>query len=100
MQLRTHPCLFRGGVYIWPPLWSRISGKADIPVGEVGILEVAYLSAVTDTKCFLLIQHEGNRFLGTLEFSDAGCCKKICEFLHRHCGQQLQLIADLDADAG
>jgi len=100
MQLRTHPCLFRGGVYIWPPLWSRISGKADIPVGEVGILEVAYLSAVTDTKCFLLIQHEGSRFLGTLEFSDAGCCKKICEFLHRHCGQQLQLIADLDADAG
>jgi len=99
MQLRTHPCLFRGGVSIWPPLWSRISGNAEIPVGEVGILEVAYLSAVTDTKCFLLIQHEGSRFLGTLEFSDSDCCKKICEFLRRHCGQQLRFIGGLDLDA-
>jgi hypothetical protein len=100
MQLRTHPCLFGAGVYIWPPLWSRVSGKAEIPVGEVGILEVAYPSAVTGTKCFLLIQHEESRFLGTLEFSDSDCRKKICEFLRRHCGQPLQLIGDLDADAG
>ena len=100
MQLRTHPCLFGAGVYIWPPLWSRVSGKAEIPVGEVGILEVAYPSAVTDTKCFLLIHHEESRFLGTLEFSDSDCRKKICEFLRRHCGQPLQLIGDLDADAG
>jgi hypothetical protein len=99
MQLRTHHCLFGGGVYIWPPLWSRVSGKAEIPVGEVGILEVAYPSAVTDTKCFLIIGHEESRFLGILEFSDSGCCKKICEFLHRHCGQHLRLIGGTDADA-
>ena len=87
------------GTSNWPPVWSRVSGKAEIPVGEVGTLEVAYSSVVTDTKCFLIIQHERSRFLGTLVFDDSRCRIKICDFLSRHCGQQLRAIAELDPDS-
>lgn len=98
MQLRIHPCMSHGGTSNWPPVWSRVSGGGEIPVGEVGTLEISYPSEVTDTKCFLIIQHDGSRFLGTLVFDDSPCRRKICEFLSRHCGQQLRTVAELNPD--
>ena len=96
MQLRAHPLMSYGGVSNWPPAWRRISGPGDGPVGEVGILEEVHLSDVSSNHCILVIQHERSRYIGSLIFDDDQFCTKVCDFLSRHCGQSLDIVAGLE----
>jgi len=96
MKLRVHPAMSYRGVSNWPPVWKRISGPGDGPVGEGGILEEVHLSDVSRNKCILVIQYDATRYIGSLMFDDGQFCTKVCDFLSRHCGQPLSVVAGLD----
>jgi hypothetical protein len=96
MQLRAHPWMSYRGVSNRPPAWKRISGQGDGPVGEAGILEEAHLSHVSGNNCILVIRYDGSRYIGSLMFDDGQFCTKVCDFLSRHCGQPLTVVAGLD----
>jgi hypothetical protein len=65
MQLRTYP-----GVLNWPPVWTRISGPANLPHDETSSLEEVHHSLIEATRCFLIIQCDETRYMGTLRFDD------------------------------
>jgi len=91
MQLRTYP-----GVLNWPPVWTRISGPANLPHDETSSLEEVHHSLIEATRCFLIIQCDETRYMGTPRFDDQQCCEKIAAFLSKHCGQSIQDIGELD----
>jgi len=91
MQLRTHPCMTH-----WPPVWTRISGKGNLPDDETSRLEEVHRSTVVRNACFLIIQCDKTRYIGTLQFDDDQCREKIYDFLSDHRGQSIRDIRELD----
>jgi hypothetical protein len=96
MQLRDHPLMTtRNGANIWPPTWST-TGQNDTPArGEVGILR--YVKGSSESrKCFLVMEHENNHYVGTLWFRDLAFCSQICDILQQNIGRSIKEIGDLD----
>ena len=84
-----------GGVRNWPPVWTNFTRRITKTVtGEVGFLRHARFDTKSvPNKCFLLIEHEGEYFMGSLIF-DAGC--QIADLLLKHIGHSIKEIGDLD----
>jgi hypothetical protein len=73
MLLRDHPLMAYEGVPNWPPAWfRRVHGYENThPTGEVGILKDVLPSTLPAAKiCFLIIEHGGAEYIGTLLLSD------------------------------
>jgi hypothetical protein len=88
MKLRDHPG--------WPPQWTPFFGSR-LPVrGEVGILTEIRLSAITGTRCIIVMEHLGTSCFGELSFDDDALCRRVLDFLKSHCGRSIVQIADLD----
>ncbi len=97
MQLRDHPLVLKHDRSIWPPIWTNTRlNKKDKPRGEVGILRQVLMNETFDTQCFLMIEYNGNQYMGCLNFSQAGFCKQICAILELMIGRSLTDIGDLD----
>jgi len=66
-------------------------------MGDVGILKDVILSRVEPyDHCFLIMEHEGQEYVGTLLFEDPLFCREIYKLLVEHCGKPIQQIADMD----
>jgi hypothetical protein len=95
MQLRSHPLMSFGGVHSWPPPWVGSKDNRFLK-GEIGILMDAKMSERIPNKCFLGIQHEGERYVGCVAFDDVAFCRQIYLLLQHHRGDRITQIGDLD----
>jgi hypothetical protein len=99
MKLRYHPLMAYKGVHSWPPSWSRWGGSYENihPTGEVGILKHVLPSILPASKiCFLIIEHDGAEYIGTLLLSDPIFCREIWTLLVQNCGKAIRDIGDID----
>src|SRR5262245_42605270 len=98
LRLREHPRLSRNGRKSWPPKWTWIGGAENKkPKGEIGILrEVKISKMMTPNKCFIVIDHEGSVYMGTLFINDLSLFVRIVALLRDHCGKRLREIGNLD----
>jgi hypothetical protein len=100
MKLRDHPLMSCHGASNWPPVWTQASTGRRPPKivrDEVGILRYvhAYDNPASD-KCYLLIDYEGEHYLGALLFDDATFCHQLTALLRHHIGRPIEEIGDLD----
>jgi hypothetical protein len=98
VKLRDHPWMKRrSGFYIWPPIWTTTRrDPVDKPAGEIGTLEQVLMSPVVDNVVFLVIRHDGFRYMGSMGFDDPAFCRMIYTLLNSHIGLSIQEIGDLD----
>ena len=98
MKLKEHPLMRFGGVRNWPPVWTNFTRRITKTVsGEVGFLRHVRLDDQSvPNKCFLLIEHEGEYFTGSLIFDDGAFCRQIADLLRKHIGHPIKEIGDLD----
>jgi hypothetical protein len=82
MKLRDHPLLSNKDASRWPPTWLWGGGDRYVHViGEVGVLkDVMPCSVEPYEKCFLVMEHEGRKYIGTLMVGDPVFCRKIYDF--------------------
>jgi len=98
MKLRDHPLLSYKGVSSWPPTWLWGGGGRYVyAMGEVGVLKDAMLSSIEPfEKCFLIMEHEGRKYVGTLMLGDSSFCREIHPLLIEHRGKTIQEIGEID----
>ena len=85
------------GVPNWPPVWTpRSTGGQDSIKGEIGILKRVDRDVKTVNRCFLLIEHNDQNYIGTLLFSDGMFCWLMSVLLKKHIGLSIKEIGNLD----
>jgi hypothetical protein len=85
------------GVPSWPPVWTRSrTHGAKIVTGEIGVLTYVYSNRRVSNKCFLVIDHEQETYVGSLVCRDRSVCAEIADFLRHHIGTGLREIGDMD----
>jgi hypothetical protein len=97
VALRDHPLMQYRGARNWPPVWSQAgtNGKKTA-TGEVGILKQVNGDSRSNKRCFLVIEHEGERYIGALLFDDAIFCWLISRVLKSHIGWSVKDLGELD----
>jgi hypothetical protein len=98
MKLRDHALLSYKGVSSWPPTWLWGGGNRYVQtIGEVGVLKDVMLSSVQPyEKCFLIMEHEGRKYIGTLLVGDPCFCQEIYAVLIEQRGKSIKDIGDID----
>ena len=97
MQLRDHPLMTRkSGFPNWPPMWTTRLDKNDKPTGEIGVLEKPLRPEMFTNRLFLLIQHEGLRYMGSMAFDDPAFCYELYRLLKSKAGLSIKEIGDID----
>jgi hypothetical protein len=98
MKLRDHPLLSYKGVTSWPPTWLWGGGGRYVhALGEVGVLKDVMLSSVEPyEKYFLIMEHEGRKYIGTLLVGDSSFRQQIYTVLIEHRGKPIQEIGEID----
>src|SRR5262245_44395394 len=97
--LRNHPAMMYGGMRNWPPVWVRTSdGPYATITGEVGILTGVRLYDYGPDRCacFLLMEYQSERYIGSLLLKDVAFCGQVDELLRQHIGKSINEIGDLD----
>ena len=84
--------------WAWPPTWIWTGGEIKKRVrGEVGILRQVFQSSVSSKELiFLIIEHEGNEYMGCLMISDRAFRRQIFELLQTKVGCTIEHIGGLD----
>jgi hypothetical protein len=86
-----------GGLRNWPPVWTHgYAREVKSITGEVGVLKHVMRHTEMPTKCYLVIDYEGERYTGCLLFDDASFCKHIEALLEDFLGYSIKEIGDLD----
>jgi hypothetical protein len=99
MKLREHPLMNYRGLPNWPPAWLLRpgGGRQKFLRGEIGVLaHVIYGGAQPRSRIYLIIEHEGEEYIGALLFSDPTYCGQIADFLRDHRGYTIEEIGGLD----
>jgi hypothetical protein len=97
MELRNHPLMRRHGISNWPPIWSQHGREGDKRIrGECGVLRYVHANQNISNKCYLVIEHEAEHFVGCLIFDDVAFCSYISTLLQDHIGHSIKEIGDLD----
>jgi predicted oxidoreductase len=81
------------GMTNWPPVWCR-RGSENL-TGEIGILVNADCDR-SGRKCYLTIDFENQRYLGTLLFTDDKMCWFITKILKNRIGRSIEEIGNID----
>jgi hypothetical protein len=84
------------GVSNWPPVWTQVRERAKIVRDEVGILRYTHSYEASSNKCFLVIEYEGEHYVGTLLFDDVTFARQITVLLRQYIGRSIEEIGDLD----
>jgi len=85
----------KSGFPNWPPMWtSRL--KDDKPSGEIGVLEKSLRPEMFTNRLFLVIRHEGFRYMGTMAFDDPAFCYELYRLLKSQVGRPIKEIGALD----
>jgi hypothetical protein len=98
MELRNYPGMTYRGICNWPPTWTQPQ-KDEPPKtlrGEIGVLAYVLANEKLSSKCFLVIDHEKERYVGALLFDDLAICRQICWVLKTQTGRPIKDIGDLD----
>src|SRR5262249_61125707 len=71
------------GTRSWPPVWvSRNGNVTTNPKGEVGILlDVALSRVPAKSSCFLIMEHLGAEYIGSLLMNDRNFCQLVFDAL-------------------
>lgn len=99
MKLRNHPLMSYRGLNNWPPVWTWKGGHDNQhhPRGEIGYLRDVFLSRVQPrSRVFLIMEHEGQEFMGGILFTDIQFCGQIYALLKNRCGTSIEEISGLD----
>ena len=98
--MRNHPLMSYRSVPNWPPVWVWTAGKENKqPEGEVGILKNVLLASVKpSSKCYLIIEHDGESYIGCLLFGDSSFCHLVYRLLENYCGASLQHIGGIEVN--
>lgn len=64
--------------------------------GEVGILRYVHGKDPISNKCFLVIEHDKEHYVGCLIFDDVAFCSQISRLLRDQIGHSVREIGDLD----
>jgi hypothetical protein len=96
--LRDHPLMSCRGLSNWPPVWTLATpeGKQKVIRDELWVLRHVRAYEESSTKCYLIIEYEGQRYIGALLFDNVAFCRQITALLQRHLGDSIQEIGDLD----
>jgi hypothetical protein len=100
MELRSHPLMSYQSNRNWPPLWVWTGGTQNKQAeGEVGTLKSVMLVGTEPiNKCYLIIEHDGEQYVGCLLFGDSSFCRQVYRMLDDHCGASLQHIGGIDVN--
>lgn len=97
LSLRDHPLMSHYGRKIWPPRWTTTrTDKDGTPSGEVGMLREALMNDLFSNQLFLVIEYNGNRYMGCMTFGDSVFCYQIYALLKLKPGCSIREIGDLD----
>ena len=92
MRLRDH-ALIRN----WPPIWNNFTNPVTNRLRrEIGVLRKVRFRNADSKKCFLLIEHQGEFFMGALMFHDGRFGQQIAELLQGQLGHSTTEIGNLD----
>src|SRR5215467_903953 len=96
MKLRDYPLLSYRGVSSWPPTWVGWNSKQlDQSKAETAVLKDVTLST-TALRCYVMIEHEGDEYLGALLFEDHNSCLRIYHLLLSHRGEVIRKVSEID----
>jgi hypothetical protein len=97
MKLRDHPALSYHGIHTWPPLWSPAKAPQDTNTlrGEIGTLKFSHATPET-RQCYLVIEHNGIRYVGCVFCSDTKFCSQIASVLAHSQNRTIEQIGDMD----
>ena len=100
MELRNHPLVIYRGLPSWPPIWTPANPKSHLKSlrGEIGRLEYVLQNKrfKGSNRCFLIIEHEGQPYVGCLFVNDDVFCAQLIAVLQDHAGFTIKEIGDLD----
>ena len=97
MQLKDHPFMRRHGVANWPPIWTQAKKENNKSSrGEFGVLRYVHWNSAGSNKCYLVMEHHGEHYVGALIFDDATFCRQIATILQAHIGEAISDIGSLD----
>jgi hypothetical protein len=98
MELRNHPLINYRGLPSWPPTWTPANPKSHLkPLrGEIGRLEYVLPNKTCNNRCFLIIEHEGDHYVGCLFVDEGIFCAELTTVLQDHAGLTIKEIGDLD----
>jgi hypothetical protein len=100
MDLRQHPGMNHRGVANWPPVWVHARGDGYKSLkGEVGVLKFVHASNGTSNKFYLVMEHEGTKYVGCLICKDVTFCFQLANLLRLQVGRTIKEIGDLDLSA-
>jgi hypothetical protein len=94
MKFRDHPLLS----HRWPPTWLWAGGGKYVHAeGEIGVLtDVMLCSTEPCEKCFLIMEHDGRKYMGTLLVGDPSFCQDIYTVLIEQRGKPIKNIGEID----
>jgi hypothetical protein len=97
VELRHHPFMRRHGMCNWPPIWTNARKENNKTLrGEIGVLRYIHSNDRISNKCYIVIEHEKEHFVGSLIFDDIEFCRQISSLLQQHIGRSIEEIGDLD----
>jgi len=100
MDFREHPLMSYHAVRSWPPTWTQSDMLNGIEIktlrGEIGTLKHVLRHDALPNKCFLVIEHEGARWMGCLLIEDPAFCEQVCDLLRTQLDRSIKEIGDLD----
>jgi hypothetical protein len=97
MELRHHPLMRWHKVRNWPPVWTQVRKERKRTVrGELGVLRYVHANRNVSNKCYLVIEHDKEYYVGSLIFDDVTFCWQISCLLQQHIGEPISDIGDLD----
>ena len=97
LALRDHPQMQYRGAVNWPPMWTQAgTGRDKSTSGEVGILRQVNGDSRASTQCYLVIEHEAERYVGAMVFDNPAFCRLVYRILKSHIGTSIKTLGDLN----
>ena len=100
LQLRDHRLMKRkSGYVVWPPVWAKMGVNKSTLTGEIGYLEGVLRNEdreALNKLLFLIITHEGSKYIGAMSFDDSVFCGQLHQLLKSKMGLSIKEIGDLD----
>jgi hypothetical protein len=97
MTLRDHPLMSYRGLRNWPPVWTQTrDDNVKTVKGEIGVLTYVYSNPRMSSRCFLVIDYEGDPYVGALIFESHTFCDQITHLLWGQINRSIREIGNLN----
>jgi hypothetical protein len=96
MLLRDHPLMSYRGVKNWPPTWSSRKRPGESLRGEIGTLTFVLANPEFSDRAFLVIEYQGQSYVGSLLFDDHDFCRQMTALLKLQLKRPITEIGSID----